>query len=78
METRAFRLLEVNRERVASREELIRELWPEESGIYHDQALSVHIRNIRRKLGKNGRVWIKTIRQQGYRLIVNEGHDWKN
>lgn len=70
LESQAFGLLEANRNRVVTREELINELWPDDEVTMHDQALSVHILNIRKKFSENSSLTIKTFSQQGYRLIT--------
>jgi two-component system phosphate regulon response regulator PhoB/two-component system alkaline phosphatase synthesis response regulator PhoP len=64
-----FRLLEILAERrgwVFSRDEILSRLWGDEKAVI-DRTVDVHVTNLRKKLGKAGRI-IENVRGVGYRL----------
>uniref|UniRef100_A0A7C4YIF3 Response regulator transcription factor n=1 Tax=candidate division WOR-3 bacterium TaxID=2052148 RepID=A0A7C4YIF3_UNCW3 len=64
-----FRILSILARRkgwVFSREQIIKELWGSDK-IIIDRAIDVHIRNLRKKLGKSGE-HIKSVRGIGYKI----------
>jgi len=67
--TTEFKLLQILAERrgwVFSREEILSRLWGDEKAVI-DRTVDVHITNLRKKLGKSGRV-IENVRGVGYKL----------
>ena len=67
--TTEFRILSILSERrgwVFSRDELLSRLWGDEKAVL-DRTIDVHITNLRKKLGKAGRL-IENVRGVGYRL----------
>uniref|UniRef100_A0A7V4JPA9 Response regulator transcription factor n=1 Tax=Thermodesulfobacterium geofontis TaxID=1295609 RepID=A0A7V4JPA9_9BACT len=65
-----YKILEIlieNSERVITREELIRIIWPVEKE-YYSRVLDAYICRLRTKLGKYGKI-IETVRGFGYRLV---------
>jgi len=67
--TTEFRILSILSERrgwVFSRDELLNRLWGNEKAVL-DRTIDVHITNLRKKLGKAGRL-IENVRGVGYRL----------
>jgi len=67
--TTEFKLLEILAERrgwVFSRDEILNRLWGDEKAVI-DRTVDVHVTNLRRKLGKAGRL-IENVRGVGYRL----------
>lgn len=68
--TTEFKILELLSERkgwVFSRNQLLNHLWGNEK-IVIDRTIDVHIRNLRKKMGKMGKL-IKNIRGIGYKLV---------
>lgn len=64
-----FRILEIltgNKGKVFNRERLLEKLWGDEK-IVVDRTIDVHIKRLREKLGKTGKL-IKTIRGIGYKV----------
>ena len=64
-----FKLLEILAERrgwVFSRDEILSRLWGDEKAVI-DRTVDVHITNLRKKLGKAGRL-IENVRGVGYKL----------
>jgi len=67
--TTEFRLLEMLAERrgwVFSRNEILSRLWGDDKSVI-DRTIDVHVTNLRRKLGKAGRL-IENVRGVGYKL----------
>jgi len=59
-----------NCQRVVSRDELLDKLWGYDCDI-ETRTVDIHIATLRKKLGEEGSESIKTMRNIGYRLIVN-------
>jgi two-component system phosphate regulon response regulator PhoB/two-component system alkaline phosphatase synthesis response regulator PhoP len=67
--TTEFKLLEILAERrgwVFSRDEILSRLWGDEKAVI-DRTVDVHVTNLRKKLGKAGRL-IENVRGVGYKL----------
>jgi len=67
--TTEFKLLEILAERrgwVFSRDEILNRLWGDEKAVL-DRTVDVHVTNLRKKLGKAGRL-IRNVRGVGYKL----------
>ena len=67
--TTEFKLLEILAERpgwVFSRDEILSRLWGDEKAVI-DRTVDVHVTNLRKKLGKAGRI-IENVRGVGYKL----------
>ena len=67
--TTEFKLLAILAERrgwVFSRDEILGRLWGEEKAVL-DRTIDVHVTNLRKKLGKAGRI-IENVRGVGYKL----------
>ncbi len=67
--TTEFKLLEILAERrgwVFSRDEILGRLWGDEKAVI-DRTVDVHVTNLRKKLGKAGRI-IENVRGVGYKL----------
>ncbi|MDA5639245.1 MULTISPECIES: response regulator transcription factor [Agrobacterium] len=54
-----------NTDRVVSRDELIRNCWPEDADV-EPRTVDIHIGKIRRSLNRHGRDVIRTVRSAGY------------
>jgi two-component system phosphate regulon response regulator PhoB/two-component system alkaline phosphatase synthesis response regulator PhoP len=67
--TTEFKLLRILAERrgwVFSRDEILNRLWGEEKAVL-DRTIDVHVTNLRKKLGRAGRL-IENVRGVGYKL----------
>lgn len=65
-EVRILKILSSKRGRVFTRDQILDYLWGDEKAVL-DRTIDVHIKNLRRKLGKAGQ-FIKNIRGIGYKL----------
>jgi DNA-binding response OmpR family regulator len=65
-EFKLISFLQANKGKVYTREELMNNIWDEDK-IITDRTIDVHVKNLREKLGKAGRL-IKNIRGVGYKL----------
>ena len=65
-----FRLLFESPDRVYSREEILKTVWPED-GCVLDRTVDVHIKTLRQKLGEAGQL-IETVRGMGYKIGGSE------
>ena len=69
---RVLRMLVELRGEVATREEICKRLWPNDTAVEFDQAINTAIRKLREALGDPAGKpkYIETVARRGYRLIV--------
>ena len=66
-----------NRQRVVSREELMKAIWPD--SVVEENNLDQQIAALRRTLGqgKNSQVYIETVPRRGYRFLPEVTEEWE-
>src|SRR5215471_10108032 len=71
-----LRMLIERRGKLISREEIRKELWPNDTIVEFDHSINAAIKNLRRALGDSADepAYIETLPRRGYRLIV--GVEW--
>ena len=69
---RVLRLLIEHEGRIATREEIKKKLWPNDTIVEFDSSINVAIRFLRRALGDSADhpQYIETLARRGYRLLV--------
>ena len=68
-ERRLVHYLQINSDRVVTRNQILDCLWDQHGEFVVDNTLSVHIRRLREKLDKDGVQHIRTVRGIGYQWI---------
>ena len=66
-----LKYLAKNEGRAVSREELINQIWGYDF-IGESRTLDVHINSLRKKMGNEYAQWIQSVRQVGYRFVVED------
>ena len=68
-----LKYLAKNEGRAVSREELINQIWGYDF-IGESRTLDVHINSLRKKMGNEYAHWIQSVRQVGYRFVVEDNN----
>jgi serine/threonine protein kinase/DNA-binding winged helix-turn-helix (wHTH) protein len=69
---RILRMLAEHDGEIASREEIKKKLWPDDTVVEFDHSINAAIKNLRRALGDSAETpqYIETVARRGYRLMV--------
>ena len=71
MESNILKILIINEGQVMNRKILIKKLWKSDS-FYKFRSIDVHISKLRKILKKDDSIKIRSIRGEGYKLLISE------